>query len=413
MKSSRILFPATGFTLADAASYYRRIARWLLPHLRARPLSFRRYPGTIDDEAFWEKDAPSFTPKWVQTFPVARRGGGDPIDYIVINDAATLRWVVSVGGIELHSFLHRAPRIDVATSIVFDLDPGRGVALPECCEVALILRDALDAIGLASFAKVSGSKGLQVYVPLNGDATHEATETFARLLATELARRHPKRIVAKMAKELRSRKVLIDWSQNAGYKTTVAVYSLRTKRERPYVSMPVTWNEVEAADGLEFEPEEAIARVRVKGDLFKPVLTMKQELPFHAERASKAPKKRARGRTQSGRRRYAVVQTEQAGDELWLELARGQWSRWILRADREKKRRLIALHAGHFGIDPKNYHGATFLEHGTFELVEGSIAAQRLALHFAAGELLAGSWRLHKLQAGKEHRSWALEPATS
>lgn len=248
MKSSRVLFPATGFTLADAASYYRRIGRWLLPHLRARPLSFRRYPGTIDDEAFWEKDAPSFTPKWVKTFPVPRRGGGDAIDYVVIDDAKTLRWVVSVGGIELHPFLHRVPRIDVATSVVFDLDPGRGAGLADCCEVALILRDALDTVGLASFAKVSGSKGLQVYVPLNGDATHDATETFARLLATELARRHPKRIVAKMAKELRSRKVFIDWSQNADYKTTVAVYSVRTKRERPYVSMPVTWQEVEAAD---------------------------------------------------------------------------------------------------------------------------------------------------------------------
>ncbi|HET7433338.1 MAG TPA: non-homologous end-joining DNA ligase, partial [Thermoanaerobaculia bacterium] len=274
----RVLFAETGFTKADALDYYTRVARVLLPHLKNRPLSFKRYPASVRDESFWEKDAPSFTPSWVKRFAVPRKSDESEIEYIVINDARTLKWLVDVGGIELHPFLHRIPKIDVATHVVFDLDPGEGANIKHCCRVALLLRDALAAIDLQSFAKVSGSKGLQVYVPLNTNITHDATEPFARMVAEELARAHPKLVTAKMPKQYRAKKVFIDWSQNASYKTTVAVYSLRAKSAKPWVSMPVTWEEVKAARGLYFSPEDALARVEEMGDLFAPVLKLKQKL---------------------------------------------------------------------------------------------------------------------------------------
>lgn len=270
-----------GFTRKGAIDYYRRVAKVLLPHLKNVPLSFKRYPDTVDGESFWEKDAPSFTPKWVKTVAVPRRGEDESdIRYIVVNNLRTLTWLVSVGGFELHPFLHRAPKLQIATSVVFDLDPGAGADIEDCCDVALLLRDALAALKLKSFAKVSGSKGLQVYVPLNTNATHDATEAFARFVADALARAHPKRIVSKMAKQLRAKRVFIDWSQNADYKTTVSVYSLRTKREKPYVSMPLTWDEVEKHAPLEFTPEAALRRIAKKGDLFAPVLKLKQKLPL-------------------------------------------------------------------------------------------------------------------------------------
>src|SRR5687768_1680729 len=173
MTADRVLFPESGFLKSDAVAYYKAVARFILPHLKNRPVSFKRYVDTIRGESFWEKDAPSFTPDWVKRVSVPRRGKGeDDIDYIVINDTRTLTWVVEVGGIEIHPFLHVAPRIDIATQVVFDLDPGEGADILDCARVALLLRDALS---LESFAKVSGSKGIQVYVPLNTDATHEMT----------------------------------------------------------------------------------------------------------------------------------------------------------------------------------------------------------------------------------------------
>ncbi|HEX8616947.1 MAG TPA: non-homologous end-joining DNA ligase, partial [Thermoanaerobaculia bacterium] len=259
---------------ADAVAYYKSISRFILPHLRNRPLSFRRYVDEIPGEFFWEKDAPSFTPAWVKRFPVPRREGGPPIEYIVVNDAKTLAWIAGAGGIELHPFLHTVPRIEVATHVVFDLDPGEGADIHDCARVALLLRELLQ---LECFAKVSGSKGIQVYVPLNSGASHELTETFAQVIADEMARRHPKLIVSKMTKTLRRNKVFIDWSQNADYKTTVAVYSLRANRG--LVSMPVTWEELERGTPLEFTPDDAIARLHETGDLFAPVLKLKQKLP--------------------------------------------------------------------------------------------------------------------------------------
>jgi bifunctional non-homologous end joining protein LigD len=269
-----------------AVDYYRKVARWILPHLKDRPVSIKRFPGPVGGLAFWEKDAPAFTPSWVRTVDVPRRSDGTTIHYIVVDDVKTLTWIASVGGIEIHPFLHRAPRLDEATAAVFDLDPGEEATFAQCCDVALILRHALSSLKLKAFAKVSGSKGLQVYVPLNSGATHAATEAFARIVAEELARAHPSLAVAEMAKTLRKKKVFIDWSQNADYKTTVAVYSLRATER---VSMPVTWEEVELRERLDFTTSEALARVRKVGDLFAPVLTLKQTLMWSAPHSRTQP----------------------------------------------------------------------------------------------------------------------------
>lgn len=430
----RILFPETGFTLRDAVGYYRRVSRVVLPHLKNVPVAFRRYPGDVEGESFWEKDAPSFAPPWVKTVSVARRGSKSPIRYVVMNDLRTLLWVVESGGIELHTFLHRQPKLDVATSIVFDLDPGAGADLAACCNVAALLREGLAAIGLESLPKVSGSKGMQVHVPLNdGRTTHETTEAFARFVAEELARAHPRLVVANMSKQLRSRRVFIDWSQNAGYKTTIAPYSLRAKRERPLISMPVTWEEVERADPekLEFTPAAAIRRIGRRGDLFKPLLRQKQTLGgfavppatrrrhedgdegslFHGIRLPKY-------KSQSGRRLFVMTTTEQAGSELWLDV-RGNFLRWILRPDRGGGGRLIALPAGRFPVAPDYFRGAvpeewrdrvTLNDAGAYEVIAGSIESERVELFFT-GKLLGGRWILEKLEPGEKHRSWSFHPA--
>jgi bifunctional non-homologous end joining protein LigD len=420
MSMSRVLFPATGFTTADATKFYRAVAKYLLPHLRDVPVSVKRYPDTIDGESFWEKDAPSFTPKFVKTYAVPRRGGGPEIRYIVIDGVRTLTWLAEIGGIEIHPFLHRTAHIERATSVVFDLDPGEGASIVECCEVALLLRDALQGIGFTSLAKVSGSKGLQIYVPLNGDATHEITQPFARLVAEEVAKKYPKLALAKMSKELRRGRVFIDWSQNADFKTTVSVYSLRTKRERPYVSMPVTWEEVGKRRALDFEPGEAVARLRRKGDLFRKVLTLRQELPrlhpprsldvVHPERSRRArddeevvvhgirlPKPKSQG----GRRLFVMPNA----DELWLDIG-GEFHRWVLRPGP------IAVHAGKFRIEKSWYRGEeTALDIGAYEIIEGSFARGCFDLYFT-GRTLQGAWVLEKISEDPKHRSWSFRPAS-
>ena len=407
-RPDRVLFPETGFTKSDAIRYYKAVAKYLLPHLRNRPVSFKRYVDSIHGESFWEKDAPSFTPSWVKRVAVPRRGAGeDDIDYIVINDVRTLTWVADVGGIELHPFLHTASHIDMATQIVFDLDPGEGADIEDCARVALVLRDTLAATNLDAFAKVSGSKGIQVHVPIAG-APHETTESFARLMAEELARRHPKQIVAQMTRSLRANKVFIDWSQNADYKTTVSVYSLRAKSETPYVSMPVTWDELARPRKLYFEPDEALARLKKVGDLFAP-------LSQPSRGAIKSPVKRQLGRrtpkpsSQSGQRLFVLAKTE-TGNELWLDM-RGKFKRWILREG------LMAMPAGDFEIDPAYYRGevphlwrgrTSIEDTGAYEVIEGSYQRRRFALWFN-GRVMSGEWILEK--AGEEGTSWRLAPA--
>jgi bifunctional non-homologous end joining protein LigD len=401
---------------ASVVAYYKRMAKFVLPHTRRRPMSFKRYVGS---ESYWEKDAPSFTPEWVKRIPVPRREGGPPIQYIAVDDARTLTWIASIGGIELHPFLHKASHLDIATHVIFDLDPGEGAGMRECAKVALLLRDALP---LQSFAKVSGSKGIHVLVPLNdGIATHEMTETFARLVADQLARRHPNLIVSKMAKTLRRRKVFIDWSQNADFKTTAGVYSLRA--ETGLVSMPVSWEELESKKKLTFTPEQAIKRAETIGDLFKAIETIKQTLgtpaagrPARGRSARETTGEAKALRTQSGRRLFLVTETEM-GNELWLDV-RGKFKRFILRPDRAGEKQLIAMPAGEFPIEaeyyrlevPPRWRGRVKIEDsGTFEVIEGSWAGKSLQLFFA-GRSLAGEWHLEKITEGEKHRSWRLSP---
>jgi bifunctional non-homologous end joining protein LigD len=277
------LYP--GFTKAQAIDFYIRISPYLLPHLKNRPVTMKRYPDGVEGPHFYEKDAPKFTPPWVPTFNVPRRAGGRDIRYILINDLPALVWSANLANLELHPFLHRVPRIEEPTAIVFDLDPGEGADVLTCAGVAFSIKRVLDKSKLKSFVKVSGSRGLQMYVPLNRRATYAVTQPFAKGLAEQIAREQPELAVAKMAKSVRPGKVFIDWSQNSDFKTTVSVYSLRAKQREPYVSTPVAWKELKDAvakknpAALRFTPEGALQRVAKLGDLFAPVLTLKQTLP--------------------------------------------------------------------------------------------------------------------------------------
>ena len=275
----KVLYPAAGFTKAQVIDFYIRVSPWLLPHLKDRPITMKRYPDGVDKPHFYEKDAPRFTPEWVQTFHVPRREGGKPIRYILINDLPALVWAANLANIELHPFLHRAPQIHRPTEVVFDLDPGEGAGTAECAEVALLLKRIFDELKLKAFPKMSGSKGIQLYVPLNTSVTYEQTQAFAHTIAGAMARAHPKMIVAEMARNLREGKVFIDWSQNSDFKTTAGVYSLRAKRADPFVSMPVTWEELAKSKDLQWRPHDALERLEKTGDLFAPVLKLKQQLP--------------------------------------------------------------------------------------------------------------------------------------
>jgi bifunctional non-homologous end joining protein LigD len=280
----KVLYPA-GFTKGQVIDYYIRVSRFLLPHLKDRPVTLKRYPDGINGQHFYEKDAPKFTPAWVKTFPVPRRGGGTDIRYILINDLPTLVWCANLANLEVHPFLHRVPAIDSPTQIVFDLDPGEGVDVIACAEVAFLLKDVLERMKLKSFAKVSGSKGIQLSIPLNTPVTYDTTQPFAKRLADVMAQQHPTLVVAEMSKSLRPGKVFIDWSQNSDFKTTVSVYSLRAKSELPSVSMAVDWEELGKAlkrgdkDRLYYEPEAALKRLEETGDQFASVLKLKQKLP--------------------------------------------------------------------------------------------------------------------------------------
>jgi bifunctional non-homologous end joining protein LigD len=272
----KVMYPVTGFTKGQVIDYYTRVAPALLAHLRDRPLTLKRYPNGVDGQHFYEKRCPSHAPEWV------RREKALGIEYCVCDDLPTLVWLANLADLELHPSLSLADDAERPTLMAFDLDPGAPAALAECCEVALILRDALGRLGLECFAKTSGSKGLQVYVPLNvEDVDYDSgTKALSKALAQHLEAQHPQLIVSRQVKELRRGKVLIDWSQNDEHKTTVCVYSLRA-RERPTVSTPLDWSEVEArdADALVFEAEDVLARVEERGDLFEPVVELRQQLP--------------------------------------------------------------------------------------------------------------------------------------
>jgi len=272
----KVMYPKTGFTKGQVIDYYTRIAPVLLPHLRDRPLTLKRYPNGVQSSYFYEKNCPSHAPEWVRSEEV----GG--IRYCVCDDLPTVVWLANLADLELHPSLSLADSIERPTLMAFDLDPGEPAGVRECCEVALILREALERLGLECFAKTSGSKGLQVYVPLNDDEVDYdgGTKVFSNALARHLAGEHSKLIVSTQRKELRRGKVLIDWSQNDEHKTTVCVYSLRA-RDRPTVSTPLRWEEVEAGDpdALVFDSDDVIERVEGHGDLFAPVARLEQQLP--------------------------------------------------------------------------------------------------------------------------------------
>jgi len=279
----KVFYPKTGFTKGQVIDYYVRISPALLPHLKNRPVTLKRYPDGVEGFFFYEKECPSHRPKWIKTADVPRSKGGD-IHYCVMNDLQALVWAANLADLELHTFLHRAPKIDRPDWLAFDLDPGPPADIVLCCKVGLWLKDMFDKFGLKSFAKTSGSKGLQVFVPLNTAVTYEKTSPFAHAVAELLERKEPDTVVSKMLKSLRGGKVLVDWSQNNDHKTTVSVYSLRAK-DHPTVSTPVTWDEVETAlkkknpKLLTFEAADVLKRVEKHGDLFVPVLQLKQKLP--------------------------------------------------------------------------------------------------------------------------------------
>jgi bifunctional non-homologous end joining protein LigD len=280
----KVLYPESGFTKGQVIDYYTRVAPALLTHLRRRPLTLKRYPNGVDGQFFYEKNCPSHRPPWVGTVAVWSVRNKADVNYCLANDLPTLVWVANLASLELHTSLSWADDVQQPTMVVFDLDPGPPATIVECGRVALWLREVLDDLGLASFPKTSGSKGLQLYVPLNTPVTYQQTKPFAHALARLMEEQHPKEVLSVMTKELRRGKVFIDWSQNDDSKTTVCVYSLRA-RPRPTVSSPVTWEEVqgvvEADDPsvLSFEADEVLKRLERDGDLFAPVAALQQSLP--------------------------------------------------------------------------------------------------------------------------------------
>ena len=450
----KVLYPAAKFTKAALIDYYIRASRFLLPHLEDRPLTLKRYPDGVAGEFFYEKDAPSFTPSWVRTVPVPRRGGGPDIRYVVIDDLPSLVWAANLANIELHPFLHRADHLDQPGSVVFDLDPGEGASILECCELALSLKTVLGGMQLQSLPKVSGSKGLQVYVPLNSSATYAATQPFAKKIAQLLEREHPKLAVSEMSKSLRTGKVFIDWSQNSDFKTTVGVYSMRAKRTTPFISMPVTWDEIESAlaakdsNSLYWHPPEALARLEQIGDLFSPLLKLKQSLPnsvsfsssgvsFSSRGASAPPLETYRAKRnfsktseptpkprrsrQGGRRRF-VIQKHAASHlhyDFRLEM-HDVLKSWAVPKGvpyQPGQRRLAMATEDHpieyldfEGTIPKGqYGGGTVMvwDIGTYDLIEGNYYKGSLTFHLD-GHKLKGEWKLTR-DPNKSDNAWTLE----
>jgi bifunctional non-homologous end joining protein LigD len=434
--------------------YYVRAAPFLLPHLTDRPVTLKRYPDGVKSQAFWEKDAPSFTPEWVETFPVPRHAGGPDINYILIQNAATLAWAANAAALELHPFLHRVPAITSPTFIVFDLDPGSGADILQCIEIALLLKKVMEELGLKLLPKVSGSKGLQLYLPLNTPATYEITQPFARSIAQWIEREHPKLAISEMPKAKRVGKVFIDWSQNADYKTTVSVYSLRAKQQGPYVSIPVSWDELGEAfkrkktDHLYFAPNSALARLEEMGDLFAEVLTLKQTIPAdlsdviqeenkRAGRASKQLREYGRKRDFSvtaepaasiprrsaqGSRRRFVVQKHAASHlhyDFRLEM-HGVLKSWAVPKGIPTEpgvRRLASATEDHpaeylefEGIIPQGqYGGGTVMvwDIGSYEVLEGNYFKGNLHISLK-GKKLKGEWMLTR-ERSKGQTAWVLE----
>lgn len=280
----KIFYADSGFTKGEVIQYYTDIAPALLPHMKNRMLTLKRYPDGAGGMFFYEKNCPPHRPDWVHTVPVWSEGNQRNVNFCIVDDLPSLVWAANLAALELHTSLAKSNNVDKPTILAFDLDPGAPANIIDCARVGLWLRDFFKKLGLQCFPKTSGSKGLQVYVPLNTAVTYDDTKPFAHTLAQRLEQEHPDHVLSNMKKSLRTGKIFVDWSQNDRHKTTVCVYSLRAK-DRPTVSTPVTWSEVEKAFNaedpalLEFDAHEVVARVAKKGDLFEPVLTLKQKLP--------------------------------------------------------------------------------------------------------------------------------------
>jgi len=443
----KVFFPEGRFTKGEMIRYYVDVSSTLLPHLRNRPVTLIRFPDGVRGQKFYEKNAPKFAPDWVKTFRVPRRHEEGDINFILVNDLSTLAWCANIGAIEFHPFLHTVPRIGQPTCVAFDLDPGDGAGLADCARVALLVRGILETLGLRAFPKVSGSKGIQLYVPLNTKVTYAATGAFAKAVAELLEERHPESVVSNMAKARRKGRVLIDWSQNSGSKTTVAVYSLRGKKDAPFVSMPVTWEELQRcaktgkAAALSFSPAEALKRLRKVGDLFAPVLKTRQKLPkaFSAVPApAEAPLGRygekrdftktrepAPSRVKPGKKggggRF-VIQKHAASHlhyDFRLEME-GTLKSWAI--PKGVPTELGVKHAA-FAVEdhpinylkfegtiPKGqYGGGTVMvwDIGTYDLLGGSHASGDLKL-FLHGGKLKGEWHMFKIRSERGKDVWLI-----
>lgn len=275
----KVLYPQVGFTKAEVISYYAAIAPAMVPHLAGRPLTFTRWPNGVDGASFFEKNCPGHAPEWIE---VADGPGG--VRSCTIDHPAGLVWAGNQAALEIHVPMARGSDLDTPAALVFDLDPGAPADIVDCADVALWVRDVLDAVGLRGWVKTSGSKGMQIYVPLNVPVEHQHGSSFALAVGQLIARDHPDRVLVEMAKAKRDGKVFIDWSQNNRAKTTIGVYSLRAKAH-PTVSTPITWDEVETLSAERdpsiavFDPATVQSRVADLGDLFAEVLTVEQHLP--------------------------------------------------------------------------------------------------------------------------------------
>jgi bifunctional non-homologous end joining protein LigD len=436
-----VLYPAGRFSKGDVIDYYISISRYLLPHLKDRPVTLKRFPDGVFGDFFYEKDAPAFTPSWVKTFAVSRKETRGPdIRYVLINDLATLVWLANLANLEIHPFLHRVPRIERPTSMVFDCDPGEGADILSCVRVALSLRELLADLNLESFAKVSGSKGVQVYVPLNSPTTYRETRGLAKVLAELLERRHPKLIVSQMAKALRTNKVFIDWSQNAEFKTTVSVYSLRAKSHRPHVSLPVKWEELDDAlkrknaAELFFTPREAINRADDLGDIFRPVLEKVQHIPAdvrgYFKESSRTSSNRGRKENsaaiqrsrQGSRRRFMIYKDTATVPRYSLRMEMTDTVKcWSLAKEfpRAKGKALSAKPAADLPLErlhsernrrPKiEGTPGRLWDKGTYNLIEGNYVKGFLRFYLN-GTKLKGEWTLQRPRADLNRRHvWRLE----
>ena len=280
----KVFYPATGFTKGQVIDYYARVGPTVVPHLKGRALTMKRYPDGADGPFFYEKRCPSHRPEWVHTAPIWSGRNAGEVEYCVIDDLPSLVWAANLANLELHASLGYGDRIDCPTMLMFDLDPGEGVGLLESARVAFLVRDLLGAQGLELVAKTSGGKGIQVAAPLNIETSYDETKPLAQAVAETLERQEPDLVVSRMTRSLREKRVLIDWSQNTASKTTVVVYALRAG-ERPHVSTPVTFDELEAAvdagdpEMLRFGPEDVLDRLERLGDLWAPALEKQQVLP--------------------------------------------------------------------------------------------------------------------------------------